>query len=168
MAVPLPCPPPLDSTMPKIDISALPLRDGSIYPDHLRHLVDGRSSHRLGDAGGLTQFGVNIVYLEPGARSSIRHWHEQQDEFAIVLSGTCTLVEEDGETPLHPGDCAAFPAGVANGHSLENRTTAPASFLVVGTRTETEVGHYPDHDMKVVITGSEARFTRPDGSDLNT
>ena len=152
--------------MPKIDIHALPLHEGSLYPAHLQELVAGRSSHRLGDAAGLTQFGVNIVYLEPGARSSIRHWHENQDEFAMVLSGVCTLVEEDAETPLHPGDCAAFPAGVANGHTLENRTSAPASFLVVGTRTETEVGHYPDHDMKVVIDGSGSKFTRADGTDF--
>lgn len=152
--------------MPKIDLAKLELRDGSIYPAAVADHVSGRTSHRLGDAGGLTQFGVNIVYLEPGGKSSLRHWHEQQDEFLMILSGTCTLIENDGPTTLLPGDCAAFPAGVANAHTVENHTDAPASFLVVGTRTETEVGHYPDHDMKVVLSGGEATFTREDGSPL--
>lgn len=152
--------------MPKIDLASLELREGSIYPAQFVDHVAGRSSHRIGDAGGLTQFGVNIVYLEPGGRSSMRHWHEQQDEFLMVLSGTCTLIEDDGPTELLPGDCAAFPAGVPNGHTVENHTKAPASFLVVGTRTETEVGHYPDHGLRVDIDRDEVRYSRKNGEPL--
>lgn len=152
--------------MPKIDIAAAPLRTGSIYPAPYDREVAGRSSLRLGDAAGLTQFGVNIVMLEPGARSSMRHWHEQEDEFVMALEGDLVLIEEGAETPLAPGDCAAFPAGIANGHCIVNRGHTPARFLVVGTRAPREVAHYPDHGLKVVIADGQARFLRADGSAL--
>jgi len=152
--------------MPKLDLAAIPFRTGSGYPGRLAEEVAGRSSQRLGDAGGLTQFGANLVRLEPGAKSSLRHWHEQQDEFVMVTEGICTLIDEDGEHQMRPGDCAAFPAGDPNGHHLVNRTDAPAAFLVIGTRTPTETAHYSDIDMMVVQDATGSTFTRKDGSPL--
>jgi len=118
----------------------------------------------LGDPSGLTQFGANLVTLGPGGQSSLRHWHEKQDEFLVVTQGVCTLIDDHGETELHPGDCAAFPAGDANGHHLVNRTDAEAAFVVVGTRTPTETGHYSDVDMRVTAENGKFAFTRRDGS----
>ena len=152
--------------MPKLDLLRIPLTGGSSYPDRLARAVAGRRKQALGDAGGLTQFGVNLVRLEPGGLSSLRHWHERQDEFVMVTEGVCTLIDDQGEHRLHPGDCAAFPAGVPNGHHLENRTGAPAAFLVVGTRTDSECAHYSDIDMMVKIDASGDDFTRKDGSPL--
>ncbi|MBT0958589.1 cupin domain-containing protein [Alphaproteobacteria bacterium KMM 3653] len=152
--------------MPKIDLSSVPARTGSTYPAPLDKAVEGRSSQRLGDAAGITQFGANLVTLAPGALSSLRHWHENQDEFVVVTAGTCTLVDDQGETELTPGDCAAFPAGDANGHHLINRGDTPASFVVIGTRTAAEVAHYSDLDMKVTIGDGTYRFTQGDGSPL--
>lgn len=152
--------------MPKLDLSRIDRRTGSIYPGHLDQLMQGRSSLRLGDAGGLTQFGVNLVQLEPGAKSSLRHYHMEQDEFVMVTQGTCTLIDDDGAQDLHPGDCAAFPAGDPNGHTFENRTDALAAFLVVGTRTPTETAFYSDMDMKVTVDETGFSFTRNDGSPL--
>ncbi|MFD3191641.1 cupin domain-containing protein [Sedimentitalea sp. HM32M-2] len=153
--------------MPRLDLAAIPFRRGSTYPGGLARAVDGRSSQRLGDAGGLTQYGVNLVCLEPGAASSLRHYHMQQDEFVMVTQGVCTLIDDTGAQQMLPGDCAAFPAGVANGHHLINKTDAPAAFLVVGARTPTETAFYSDIDMKVT-TDPEAgsTFTRKDGSPL--
>ncbi len=153
--------------MPRIDLAEVPLRTGSIYPAPYDREVAGRSSLRVGDAGGLTQFGANIVILEPGARSSMRHWHENEDEFVMAIEGDLVLIEDEGETPLAPGDCAAFPAGSGNAHCIVNRGTTPARFLVVGTRAAREVAHYPDHGLKVVIEGGAARFLRADGSPLD-
>lgn len=153
--------------MPKIDISALPVKTGSGYPGHRAALVGDRSQVSLGDPSGLTQFGANLVTLGPGAWSSLRHWHEKQDEFLVVTQGVCTLIDETGETELHPGDCAAFPAGDPNGHHLVNKSEAPASFVVVGTRTETEVGYYSDEDMMVTVDNGAFTFTRKDGSELD-
>ncbi|MFZ5962076.1 cupin domain-containing protein [Thalassococcus sp. BH17M4-6] len=150
--------------MPKIDISAVPRRDGSAYPPPHDQEVAGRSSQRLGEAGGITQFGANLVHLEPGAKSSIRHWHERQDEFAMVTSGRLTLVDDHGQTPLSVGDCLAFPAGDANGHQNVNLSDAPGSFLIIGTGTDTEVGWYPDHDLKVTADADGVRYTRRDGT----
>ena len=152
--------------MPKLNLSSIERRTGSVYPGKLNALMDGRSSLRLGDAGGLTQFGVNLVQLEPGAKSSLRHYHMEQDEFAIMLSGTCVLIDDDGEHEMQPGDCAAWPAGEANGHHLVNKTDAPATFLVVGTRTPTETGYYSDIDMMVKDDENGFSFTRKDGSPL--
>ncbi len=152
--------------MPKIDLSSVPLRTGSGYPAPFANAMGGRSSIRAGDAGGLTQFGANIVILKPGAKSSLRHWHQEQDEFVVVLSGTCTLIEDDGPVDLVAGDCAAFKAGVANGHCLENRSKVEARFLVIGTRTATETAWYSDIDMMVTSDQNGFEFKRKDGSPL--
>lgn len=153
--------------MPKIDISSLPVETGSGYPGHRAALMAGRSQLRLGRAAGLSQFGANLVMLEPGALSSLRHWHMEQDEFLVVVSGTCTLIDDDGETALGPGECAAFPAGDANGHHIKNRSDAPASFVVIGTHTPTETGYYSDEDMMVTVKDGSFSFTRKDGTDLD-
>jgi uncharacterized cupin superfamily protein len=150
--------------MPKIDLLAIPAVASTGYPGVLARAVDGRSYQRLTDAAGLTQFGVNICHLLPGAASSIRHWHENEDEFAMVLDGELTLVENEGETILRKGDCAGFKAGVANGHHLINRSNQSAAFLIVGTRAETETAHYPDVDLHFVKDANGSRFTRKDGT----
>ena len=150
--------------MPKLDLSAVPVKTGSIYPDPYAAMMAGRSSLRLGQAGGLTQFGVNIVILAPGALSSLRHWHLHEDEFVMVTEGECVMVTDAGEEVMRPGDCAAFPAGVADGHHFINRSGAEARFLVVGTKAPREVATYSDVDLMVVVEGSAATFTRKDGS----
>lgn len=153
--------------MPRIDIDALPVRTGSSYPAPHDAAMEGRSQVRLGDPSGLTQFGVNLVRLAPGAMSSLRHWHETQDEFLVVTEGRLTLVDDSGDTPLATGDCCAFPAGDRNGHHIVNRSDAPGAFIVVGTRTETETGWYPDVDMKVEVSADGMRFLRRDGGELD-
>ncbi len=152
--------------MPKLDLSKIETRSGSGYPGKLSDPVRGRSSQRVGDAGGLTQFGANIVHLAPGAASSLRHYHMKQDEFVMVTSGVCTLIDDDGEHQMLPGDCATFPAGDENGHHFLNKSDAPASFLVIGTRTETETAFYSDVDMMVTVENEDYAFTRKDGSPL--
>ncbi|MFW2542319.1 cupin domain-containing protein [Primorskyibacter sp. 2E107] len=150
--------------MPKIDISSLKPSTGSSYPAPYDAMVAGRSTVRLGAAAGLTQFGANIVRLAPGALSSLRHWHEQQDEFLMVTEGVLTLVDGHGETEMHPGDCAAFPANDQNGHHMVNRSSADGAFLVIGTRTATETAWYSDVDMKVEVQDGDMYFTRRDGT----
>lgn len=152
--------------MPKIDLAALPVKTGSSYPGKFADEMAGRSQKSLGPAGGLTQFGANLVWLEPGAKSSLRHWHEKQDEFVMVTQGICTLVDDSGESALAPGDCAAFPAGEANGHHLINKTDEIAAFLVIGTHTPSETGHYSDVDLMVTARDGKFSFTRRDGSAL--
>lgn len=150
--------------MPKLDLSKVPVKTGSIYPEPYAAMMAGRSSLRLGEAGGLTQFGVNLVTLAPGALSSLRHWHMAEDEFVLVTEGECTLIQDEGETVMRPGDCAAFPAGSTNGHHFINRTERPARFLVVGTKAQREVATYSDVDLKVEIAGGQALFTYKDGT----
>jgi uncharacterized cupin superfamily protein len=150
--------------MPKIDLAKVPVKTGSIYPEPYAAQMQGRSSLRLGQAGGLTQFGVNLVILAPGARSSLRHWHRNEDEFVMVTEGECVLVQDAGETLMLPGDCAAFPAGDPDGHCFINRSSAEARFLVVGTKAPSEVATYSEVDMVVVMEGGSARFTYKDGT----
>jgi uncharacterized cupin superfamily protein len=149
----------------KLDLTKVPVKTGSIYPEPYAAMMAGRSSLRLGDAGGLTQFGVNLVTLAPGALSSLRHWHRSEDEFVMVTEGTCTLVQDAGETEMGPGDCAAFPAGSTDGHQFINRTDRVARFLVVGTKAQSEVATYSDVDMQIHIGEGRARFTYKDGTD---
>lgn len=154
--------------MPKIDISSIPAKTGSTYPVREAAKIGGRSQQALGKAAGLTQFGANLVILAPGALSSLRHWHERQDEFLVVTAGICTLVDDHGDTELHPGDCAAFPAGDANGHHIVNKSGADAAFVVVGTHTPTEIAHYSDVDMMARVDKDGYVFTRRDGTPVGT
>jgi uncharacterized cupin superfamily protein len=134
--------------MPKINPAALPANTGSSYLPPYRAAVAGRSWRAVGAAGGLTQFGANLVTLPPGVWSSQRHWHSAEDELVVMLSGELVLVEDTGETLLHPGDIATFKAGTPNGHHLQNRSGAIASFLAIGTdRPDDDHCHYPDIDM---------------------
>src|SRR5687767_1591065 len=102
--------------MSRLDLNSIPGVSGTGYPEEFAQAVDGRTRQALGDAGGLTQFGVNLVELQPGAASSQRHWHSHEDEFVIMVSGELVLVTDEGETLMRAGDCAAFPAGRPNGH----------------------------------------------------
>jgi uncharacterized cupin superfamily protein len=150
--------------MPKIDLSAVPERTGGDYPAPFAAAVRARRVRRLGDAVGLTQFGVSLVHLPPGAWSSQRHWHERQDELVYVLSGELVLVTDAGEEPLRAGECAAFKAGVRDGHHLQNRSSAEATFLVAGTRTSTDAGEYSDIDMVFRDDEEGSRYLHKDGT----
>ena len=149
--------------MPKIDLTQVPVKSGTIYPPEYAPQVAGRSSLRLGDAGGLTQFGVNIVILAPGAKSSMRHWHLHEDEFVMMTMGACVLVQDAGETLMGVGDCAAFPAGMPDGHCFINRSETEARFLVVGTKAKHEVATYSDIDLVVEQRGGVSTFRHKDG-----
>lgn len=150
--------------MPVIDKASCPVKTGSIYPEPYASQMAGRSSLRLGDAGGLTQFGANEVILQPGAKSSLRHWHLREDEFVMILQGECTLIQDEGEYLMRPGDCAAFPAGSTNGHCFVNRTSAEARFPVVGSKMNPEHATYSDVDLKVELKDGKATFTHKDGT----
>jgi uncharacterized cupin superfamily protein len=123
------------------------IKGSTIYPKPFRALVAGRIRRRLGDAVGLSHFGVNLTTLEPGAASSARHWHALEDEFIYVLEGEVTLVTEAGEKLMRPGMAAGFPAGEANGHQLINRSERPVTFIEVGDRRPGEEVRYPDIDL---------------------
>ena len=133
--------------MPKIDKHAAPAGAGSRYPAPFDEPCRRRSWRKLGEAVGLTQFGVNLVHLAPGVWSSQRHWHSHEDEFVYVLSGEVVLVTDKGEEVLHTGDCAGFKAGVKDGHCLQNRSQQDVEILVVGSRHEEDHGEYSDIDL---------------------
>ncbi len=152
--------------MPKIDPAKAEKRNGSTYPEPHAKAMKKRWVRRLGDLAGLTQFGVNLVTLEPGGKSSLRHWHAQEDEFLYVTEGEFVLVEDEGETSLRPGDMAGFKAGVANGHHLLNRSGQPASFLVVGTRAPNETVEYSDVDLVAQRKDGRGWFTNRNGKFL--
>jgi uncharacterized cupin superfamily protein len=146
--------------MPKIDIEKAALRIGSAYPEPFRQAARNRKKRKLGDAGGLTQFGVNLVRLPPGEWSSQRHWHSQEDEFVYVIEGEATLITDAGEQILRAGECAAFPKNAPDGHHLINKGTADVVYLEVGSRIEEDVVEYPDIDMRGLPSG----FVHKDGT----
>jgi uncharacterized cupin superfamily protein len=150
--------------MPKIDIASIAETNTTDYPEPFRALVKGRFRRRLGEAGGLTQFGVNLCRLAPGSASSQRHWHEKEDEFVFVVDGEVMLVEDQGETLLRAGDAAAFKAGAKNGHHLINRSKRDALVLEVGSRDPNERGYYSDIDMQFVVENGVDRYLHKDGS----
>ena len=148
--------------MPKIDVAAVPEKRGSGYPSPYRLKAQGRVKQALGNAGGLTDFGVNLVRLPPGEWSSERHWHSDEDEFIHVIAGRLTLITDAGETLLGPGDCAAFPKGVPDGHHLINTGDEVAVYLEVGTRGTTDDCSYPDSDLH--FAAADGWYTHKDGT----
>jgi Uncharacterized conserved protein, contains double-stranded beta-helix domain len=148
--------------MPKIPLSAVLVRKGTGYPGPFHAPCSGRTRRRLGDAGGLRDFGVNLMTLPPGGWSSQRHWHSHEDEFVYVLEGELTLVEDDGETLLRAGECAAFPKGTGNGHHLKNLSSAVAIYLEVGSRNPDDLTTCSDIDM--MSSSADGRFVHKDGS----
>lgn len=140
--------------MPKIDLDTLPTYRGHGVADRLGVALGDYVGRSISAAAGLTALGASVEVLEPGSTSSVRHWHDRTDEIVVILSGCLTLVEEHAETPLGPGDIAAFAAGVPNGHCLENRTDAPASFLVVGSRDADDRCIYPDVEQVLLPDGT--------------
>jgi uncharacterized cupin superfamily protein len=137
-------------------------RSTTIYPAEYARPLDGRMKRALGDQFGLTQFGVNLTVLAPGASSSERHWHQVEDELIYVLDGEVMLVDEAGEHAMTAGMYAGFKAGVANGHKLVNRSAKPVTVLEVGTRSPEETATYPDADMVGIKTNGKFSFTRKD------
>ena len=149
--------------MPKIDIANVPVRTSTVYPAEFRDVVNGREKQPLGNAAGLTQFGVNLTRLKPGAASALRHWHQAEDELVYVLEGELVLIENEGETVMRPGDAAGFKAGVANGHHLINRSGRDAVYLEVGTRSARDHAEYPDVDLVYDKDGADLRLTHKNG-----
>jgi uncharacterized cupin superfamily protein len=124
-----------------------------------------RESVHLTEEGGLTQFGAHVQTLQPGSRSSDRHWHEKEDELLFMLSGETTVIEEDGPHTLEPGDAACWPAGTANGHQVVNRSEAPCTYLIFGSGAEPDVVHYPDRgDVLYDFEDGTWRIERTDGT----
>lgn len=148
--------------MPKIDVSHVAVRKGSDYPLPFAAAVSARVRQALGNAGGLTDFGINLTELPSGAWSSQRHWHTDEDEFVYVLSGALVLVTEAGEQPLVAHDCAAFPKNRVDGHHLVNRGTEMAVYLEIGTRSKNDRCHYPDIDLH--WDNAADAYTHKDGS----
>lgn len=146
--------------MGKIDIDAAESRAGSRYPAPFNAPCRNKLRRRLGAAAGLTQFGVNLVTLSPGAWSSQRHWHSLDEEFVFVVSGEVVLVTDAGETVLQAGDCAGFKAGDPDGHQLINRSSQDAVVLEVGTDHADDVCRYADIDLVATADG----YTHRDGA----
>ncbi len=147
--------------MPKLDLDAIEATNRTGYPPPLDAPMAKRWYRRLGPAADLTDFGVSHVVLKPGGISSQRHWHEGEDEFLVMLEGEAVLIEDEGETVMRAGECAAFPKGIANGHHLVNRGDADCVFVAVGRMATTDC-HYPDVDMH--LDAATAAFTHKDGS----
>ena len=153
--------------MPQIDISRIPAQQIASYPKEFAAVISGREKQRIGDAVGLTQFGVNITRIKAGAASALRHWHEQEDEFIYVLEGELVLQENDGETLLRPGDAAGFKAASGVAHCLINRTQHDAVYLEVGTRAASERVHYPDVDFLMERDATGRRYFRKSGEPID-
>jgi uncharacterized cupin superfamily protein len=144
--------------------TSVPVRSKpSVYPEPFASRMAGREKRQLGDQFGLTNFGVNLTRLAPGAVSALRHAHSRQDEFVYILQGHPTLHTDEGKTRLSPGMCAGFKAGTGNGHRLINETAEEVVYLEVGDRTAGDEGSYPDDDLKASRVDGAWKFVHKDG-----
>jgi uncharacterized cupin superfamily protein len=148
---------------PALDPNEVPEVRSTMYPEPFRSRVANRAKRRLGDACGLTRFGVNLVTLGPGGQSALRHWHTLEDEFVYVLSGQVVLVTDAGEQTLSAGACAGYPAGSRDAHHFINRSGKPATYLEIGSRIEGDNAFYPDDDIMWCHDGNSAYAAHKDG-----
>lgn len=154
---------------PALDPRTLTPENSCSYPEPYRSRVMPREKRRLGDAFGLTKIGINLTTLGPGKESSMRHWHTHEDEFIYMVAGEVMLRTDAGEELLRAGMCAGFPAGIANGHQLVNRSAAPAVYLEMSNRVEPgDTTYYSDADVDLVWNGPLApgKYARRDGSEF--
>lgn len=149
--------------MPKVDVAKVPVVSGTFYPEQFQAGQTGRHRQMVGDAAGLTQFGVNITRIAAGSASALRHYHEQEDEFIYVLEGELVLIENDGEVVLKAGDAAGFKANSGNAHRLVNRSNRDAVYFEAGTRAAVERVHYPDVDLVLERNGADRRYFHKNG-----
>jgi uncharacterized cupin superfamily protein len=133
--------------LPALDPAGISETRRSGYPEPYRSRMGDRAKRKLGEACGLTRFGVNLVTLGPGGQSALRHWHTLEDEFVYVVAGELVLVTGGGEQILTAGMCAGYPAGARDGHHFVNRSASPATFLEIGNRAEGDNAFYPDDDL---------------------
>ncbi|MEW5787283.1 MAG: cupin domain-containing protein [Pseudomonadota bacterium] len=156
----------MDNTQPvALLASEAPLRaKPSVYPPMLAARVKGREKRPLGDLFGLSNFGVNLTRLPPGAASSLRHAHARQDEFVYILQGHPTLHTDAGKRLLSPGMCAGFKAGTGDAHSLLNESREDVVYLEIGDRTDGDQVSYPDDDLCAQFVNGAWLFSRKDGT----
>jgi uncharacterized cupin superfamily protein len=136
----------------------------SNYPEPFISRMEGREKRPLGDLFGISNFGVNLTRLLPGASSALRHAHSKQDEFIYILHGHPMLLTDAGGTQLSPGMCAGFKAGTENAHQLVNRTNETVSYLEVGDRSAGDSVVYPDDDLQALLVDEKWQFAHKDGS----
>lgn len=150
---------------PAIAIADLPQHRGCGYPEPYKSRVGDRTKVKLGDAFGLTQYGVNHVTLGPGGMSALRHLHSHEDELVVMLEGELVLVTNLGEQVITPGMCVGFRAGDANAHHMVNRSGAPARYIEVGSRIPADMAIYPDDDLCWVKQDDDSQIAaHKDGS----
>lgn len=149
--------------LPALDPQAMAEVRGSGYPEPFKSRMGERSKRRLGEACGLTKFGVNLVTLGPGGQSALRHWHTLEDEFVYVLEGEVVLITNTSEQVLSAGMCAGYPAGSRDAHHFVNRSQRPAKYLEIGNRIEGDNGFYPDDDLMWVETEEGMVAAHKDG-----
>lgn len=147
--------------MPKIDLDSISRTNATGYPPPYAEAMAKRHYRKLAGPASIEDFGISHVTLEPGGISSQRHWHEGEDELVVMIEGEAVLVEDGGETVLRPGDLAAFPKSIPDGHHLVNRSDRPCTFVAIGRAAASDC-HYPDIDLR--LDGASGRFTRRDGT----
>lgn len=136
----------------------------SNYPEPFASLMSKRVKRSLGDLFGLTNFGVNLTTVEPSGSSAMRHAHSKQDEFIFIISGTATLVTDDGPTTLTAGMCVGFKAGTGNAHQLRNDSSEVLTYLEVGDRSAGDQAIYPDDDIEARLVDGQWTFFHKDGA----
>ncbi len=151
-----------DLKLPALDPSTVSEVRGSGYPEPFKSRMGDRRKRRLGEACGLTGFGVNLVTLPAGGQSALRHCHTREDEFVFILSGELVLITDAGEQTIGPGMCVGYPAGSGDAHHLVNRSGDSATYLEVGSRIEADECFYPDDDL--LLVDQNTRYAHKDGT----
>ncbi len=148
-----------------LDAISVKANRGNSLPEPFHTTMGEFETRRMARHFGLTAIAVNLVHLDPGCQSALRHWHPKNEEFVYMLTCELVLITDEGETVMQPGMVAGFIGGEENGHHLVNRSSEVASYIVVGSLLGGDRGHYPDDDfIWVKNKGEPRRAAHRDGS----
>jgi len=109
-----------------------------------------RMTRTLGDLAGLEDIGLHIVRLEPGRESTEFHFHGQDEEFLMILSGHGVASIGDERIEVGPGDVMAFPKN-SPAHAMHVLAEAGEDlvYLMGGTRAPVDICTYPKAGLKM-------------------
>ncbi|MEE9325751.1 MAG: cupin domain-containing protein [Cocleimonas sp.] len=134
----------------------------SMQGEQITHFLNPnaiRLNKSLGDAVGMSQMGVHMIFIEPEHDSTEFHKHLYEEESIYILSGSGRLTIENDIYQVGKGDFIGFPANKV-AHALYNNGKETLVCLVTGQRLKHDVADYPNKAKRIYRHNGEAEVVK--------
>jgi uncharacterized cupin superfamily protein len=109
----------------------------------------------LGPHIGAAGMGATLYEIPPGEGSFPYHYEYGCEEWLLVVTGSPTLRDPDGEHRLDAGDLVCFADGPAGAHQLFNDGEQASRVIFFSTKGRPAVVVFPDSGKVMTYTGNE-------------